>query len=82
MKKRSSKGPMKDPDDPVALRRRIGKLENSIQQLNAQIDQLKVADNDLKKERNLLRTLIDTMPDYIFIKDTKSRFIINNKAHL
>lgn len=39
-------------------------------------------EDELEKERNLLRTLIDNMPDYIFIKDTDSRFVINNKAHL
>ncbi|MBD3344827.1 MAG: PAS domain-containing protein [Chitinivibrionales bacterium] len=36
----------------------------------------------LEKERTLLRTLIDNMPDFIFIKDKESRFIVNNKAHL
>ena len=36
----------------------------------------------LDQERNLLRTLIDTLPDYIFAKDEGSRFILNNKAHL
>ncbi len=30
-------------------------------------------------ERNQLRTLIDSMPDVIFIKDRKSRFLIVNK---
>ncbi|MBN2019989.1 MAG: PAS domain S-box protein [Sedimentisphaerales bacterium] len=34
----------------------------------------------LIEELNLLRTLIDTLPDRIFVKDTKGRFIICNKA--
>src|SRR5258708_20178690 len=34
----------------------------------------------LTMERNLLRTLIDNMPDYVFIKDRQSRFIVANKA--
>jgi PAS domain S-box-containing protein len=34
--------------------------------------------NDLNKERNLLRTLIDSLPDEIYAKDTDSRFIIAN----
>jgi PAS domain S-box-containing protein len=34
----------------------------------------------LAAERNLLRTLIDNMPDYVFIKDRQSRFIVANKA--
>jgi PAS domain S-box-containing protein len=32
------------------------------------------------KERNLLRTLIDLIPDYIYLKDAESRFILGNKA--
>lgn len=32
--------------------------------------------------QNLLRTLIDNLPDYIFVKDTQSRFVLNNMAHI
>jgi PAS domain S-box-containing protein len=32
------------------------------------------------QERNLLRTLIDNLPDCIYIKDTKSRFVLSNTA--
>jgi diguanylate cyclase (GGDEF)-like protein/PAS domain S-box-containing protein len=35
----------------------------------------------LAEERNLLRTLIDNMPDFIFVKDRESRFVINNTEH-
>jgi PAS domain S-box-containing protein len=34
----------------------------------------------LKSERSMLRTLIDNIPDYIYVKDTNSLHIINNKA--
>jgi PAS domain S-box-containing protein len=34
----------------------------------------------LKSERTMLRTLIDNIPDYIYVKDVLSRHIINNKA--
>jgi PAS domain S-box-containing protein len=34
----------------------------------------------LAEERQLLRSLIDNLPDGIYIKDTKSRFVIANKT--
>ncbi len=36
----------------------------------------------LARERNLLRTLMDILPDHIFVKDTQSRFILANAATL
>jgi PAS domain S-box-containing protein len=36
----------------------------------------------LERERGLLRTIIDNLPDRIFAKDTESRFSINNDAHI
>jgi two-component system, sensor histidine kinase and response regulator len=36
----------------------------------------------LAAERNLLRTLIDSIPDYIFVKDTQSRFVMVNNTVL
>jgi len=41
----------------------------------------KRAEADLAQERNLLRTLIDHLPDNIFVKDTHSRMILDNAAH-
>ncbi|MBC7811046.1 MAG: PAS domain-containing protein [Burkholderiales bacterium] len=34
----------------------------------------------LATERNLLRTVIDLLPDHIFVKDRQSRFIIGNRS--
>src|SRR5215471_418954 len=34
----------------------------------------------MEQERQLLRTLIDLLPDFIFVKDKQSRFLIANKA--
>jgi PAS domain S-box-containing protein len=41
----------------------------------------KQAEEKLAQERDLLRTLIDSTPDYIFIKDALGRFVISNIAH-
>ena len=43
-------------------------------------DQLQKNQDSLIKERNLLRTLIDTLPDLIYIKDSEHRFIVANAA--
>lgn len=44
------------------------------------ITERRQAEAALAEERNLLRTLIDTLPDYIYFKDTESRFITANQA--
>ncbi len=38
------------------------------------------AEEALTTERNLLRTLIDNLPDPIYVKDTQGRFILANEA--
>jgi PAS domain S-box-containing protein len=35
----------------------------------------------LEAERSLLRTVIDTIPDYIYVKDSEGRFVLNDLAH-
>jgi PAS domain S-box-containing protein len=40
----------------------------------------KRAEEALAQERNLLRTLIDNLPDFVYVKDLESRFILNNVA--
>jgi PAS domain S-box-containing protein/putative nucleotidyltransferase with HDIG domain len=37
---------------------------------------------EIEDERNLLRTLIDNLPDYVYAKDPNGKFLLNNKAHL
>ncbi|MGE5406550.1 MAG: PAS domain S-box protein [Methanosarcina sp.] len=36
----------------------------------------------ISHERNLLRTLIDHLPDPVTIKDSEGRYLLNNKSHL
>lgn len=40
------------------------------------------AEERLTEERNLLRTIIDNLPSRLYVKDTASRYVLNNKAHL
>jgi len=44
------------------------------------ITERKRAEKALAEERNLLRTLIDNLPDRIYVKDTKSRYLLVNDA--
>lgn len=60
--------------DPAAAdtNERLAQENKRLAQENAQITQ----------ERDLLRTLIDSLPDYLFIKDRQSRFLVSNQAHV
>ena len=44
------------------------------------ITERKQAQAKLAEERNLLRTLIDSLPDFIWIKDREHRFLVRNAA--
>ena len=82
MKKKTSTEKKPPRDKLPAVLKKVARLEKTVQSLNAMIKEKKAAEASLEKERNLLRTLIDNMPDYIYIKDKESRFVMNNKAHL
>ncbi|MGD0037559.1 MAG: PAS domain S-box protein, partial [Bacteroidota bacterium] len=42
----------------------------------------KQTEDVLAAERNMLHTLIDSLPDRIYVKDTECRFLLNNFAHI
>jgi PAS domain S-box-containing protein len=55
--------------------------------INTMSSNLEVAQGELQahaaalgKERNTLRTLIDNLPEYIFVKDSECRFVVANAA--
>jgi len=48
--------------------------------ISRDISKRRKAEYDLEAEKNLLRALIDNMPDKVYAKDTDSRFIICNNA--
>jgi PAS domain S-box-containing protein len=65
---------------------RLSNLQKEIQQHNLQrqqeIHERQQTDKALAEERNLLRTLIDNLPDFIYVKDSGSCFLLANKATL
>lgn len=45
------------------------------------ITERKVAELAIQEERNLLRTVIDAVPESIYVKDRQHRLVLNNLAH-
>jgi PAS domain S-box-containing protein len=49
--------------------------------ISRDITVIKKIEEQLETERNLLRRLIDNLPDYIYVKDTEGRYLLDNIAH-
>ena len=49
--------------------------------ISREITERKRAEQALAKDRSVLRTLTDNLPDVVFIKDTKGRYVFDNAAH-
>jgi PAS domain S-box-containing protein len=60
---------------------RTAELSLANQLLTQEIEERQQAQEALAGERNLLRTLIDNLPQFIYIKDRETRFIVTNRAH-
>ena len=59
---------------------RLADLEAENDTLKATADARLSLAKYLADERGLLRTIIDNMPDQIYVKDTAGRFVLGNKA--
>ncbi|MBN1430035.1 MAG: PAS domain S-box protein [Anaerolineae bacterium] len=46
------------------------------------ITERRQAQEELAQERNLLRTLVDSIPDLVYAKDSEGRFILKNEADI
>ena len=57
-----------------------GRIQNFIA-FKQDISQRKKIERDLARERDLLQSLMDNLPDYIYFKDVNSRFTRINLAH-
>ena len=53
-----------------------------IQGFFSDITERKQAEEALAAERNLLSTMMNALPDRIYVKDIESRFMLNNLAHI
>jgi len=49
--------------------------------LSRDISAIKRIEDQLQSERNVLRSLIDNLPDYIYVKDIEGRYVVDNLAH-
>ena len=67
------------PLSPETARQMISELQADQAQLETRNHELEHA---LEAERNILVTLIDTIPHRIFVKDKDCRFTLNNMAHI
>jgi PAS domain S-box-containing protein len=46
------------------------------------VTRMKITESRLEQEHNLLRTVIDNLPDYIYVKDREFRHLLNNQANV
>ena len=64
----------------TALRDQAGNLRG-FSKITHDITERKRIEQALEEERTLLRSLIDTIPDHIYIKDLDGRYALDNIAH-
>jgi len=60
--------------------KRADELTIANKELAYQISERKQAEEVLSNERTLLRTLLDLLPSFVFVKDHKMRFLVANVA--
>lgn len=64
----------------LPLKNRQGKTIGNFG-ISRDITEIKKIEEERETERNLLRSLIDNLPDYIYVKDTGGRYLLDNLAH-
>jgi PAS domain S-box-containing protein len=64
----------------LPLRNRRGEIVGTCG-ISREITEIKEMELALSAERNLLRSVIDNLPDAIFLKDCKGRYLMDNSAH-
>src|SRR5215472_13566666 len=66
---------LKEINDELELR-----VETRTQELQLEVEERVRAEEALSAERQILRALIDNVPDYMYVKDTDCRFLVANAA--
>jgi PAS domain S-box-containing protein len=56
------------------------RVEERTRQLQDEVDERIAAEEALSKERGMLRALIDNVPDFMYVKDVASRFVLVNAS--
>jgi len=69
------------PEEVELLAEMANDLSYGISALRTRLEHRHVQ-QALAQERNLLRTLIDNLPDFIYAKDTTGRFLVKNRADI
>jgi PAS domain S-box-containing protein len=64
----------------LPLRDRHGRIIGTCG-ISREITELKEMEEQLANERNVLRSVIDNLPDLIFLKDVEGRYLLDNVAH-
>lgn len=65
----------------LPLRDRQGRIIGTCG-ISREISEMKDMEQQLETERNLLRAVIDNLPDLVFLKDAEGRYLLNNMAHV
>ncbi len=68
-------------ENDIAILQDLSRSVMTETELSLQLIEYEQVKATLAQERDLLRALIDSFPDYIFVKDAQGRFVISNKAH-
>lgn len=62
--------------------RYLARKQQHLQQANESLErEIAKRTSELAEQRNLLRALIDNLPDSVFVKDLQSRVVVDNIAH-
>jgi PAS domain S-box-containing protein len=57
------------------MRQNIEEMQTTQEELHRQIEETNKIQNDLAKEKSLMDAIMENVPEYIYFKDIKSRFI-------